>query len=368
MYFYYTEFGTGMFVDFNYGKAENCASSPAFKGIMAGIEKWLGMGVDGFRLDAVKHIYHNETGPNNKVFWKAFYDACNKIYKANGSARTGLKGIVDKDIFMVGEVLSGDGDCTPFYECLPALFEFQFWWDLRECLKNESIHNAGYGQTFPTSLPYRWNNHLGVRSDAIATPKLANHDEDRTASTLGNYKPKIRLAACVLLTSAGRPYIYQGEELGYWGTKAGGDEYVRTPILWTGDHASAAVKGVSNKVDWNMLTESISVASQARDDSSLLMLYRHFAYARSVNAALADGWPEADEKTASDGQVAGWYLHSTSSSKDVLVLHNFSGSEKKVERWEADNLKNILVANGRVTVSGQTVTLPPYSSVVFALN
>ena len=117
-----------------------------------------------------------------------------------------------------------------------------------------------------------------------------------------------------------------------------------------------------------MLTESISVASQAKDDASLLMLYRHFAYAKNVNAALANGYPEADEKTAGDSQIAGWYLHSTTASKDVLVLHNFSSVERTVERWDGENLNNILVSNGRVTVSGKNVTLPPYSSVVFALN
>ncbi len=377
MYYYYTEFGTGMFVDFNYGPASSVASSAAFKAIMTSVEKWLKMGVDGFRLDAVKHIYSNETGPENKAFWKAFYDACNKIYKANASARADLAWS-DENIFMVGEVLSGDGDCTPFYECLPALFEFQFWWDLRECLNGETIYRAGYGQNFPGSLSYRWNNHLAKRSDAISTPKLANHDEDRTASTLGNYKPKIRLAAAVLMTAAGRPYIYQGEELGYWGTKAGGDEYVRTPIMWTTSQSSAASKGVSNKVDWNMLTPSISVASQEADETSLLTLYRHFAYARNISPALADGWPEADERTGSayDGHVAGWYLHANDGSdKVVLVLHNFSSYTTDVTRWPGENVSNdnILVSNGKVTVSGDiasgaTVTLPGYSSVVFALN
>ena len=371
LYYYYTEFGTGMFVDFNYGPASSCSSSKAFKAVVATAEKWLNMGVDGFRLDAVKHIYHNETGPENKAFWKAFYNACNTVYKANASKRTGLKGIVDQNIFMVGEVLSGDGDCTPFYEGLPALFEFQFFWDLRNCLNAENIYQAGYGQNFPGSLSYRWNNHRGVRGDAISTPKLANHDEDRTASQLGNYKPKIRLAAAVLLTSAGRPYIYQGEELGYWGTKSGGDEYVRTPILWTTSQSSAASKGVSNKVDWNMLQPSISVESQEKDDASLLSLYRHFAYARSVNSALADGWPEADTATTGsyDGHIAGWYLHSTTDDKVVLVLHNLSSSTITVDRSSHGNdLSNILISNGKVSVSGYNVTMPGYSSVVFALN
>ena len=376
VYYYYTEFGTGMFVDFNYGKAENCASSSAFKAIMTGVEQWLKMGVDGFRLDAVKHIYANETGPENKTFWNAFYQAANKIYKENASARSGLTGIVDDNIFMVGEVLSGDGDCTPFYSGLPALFEFQFWWDLRECLNNENIYRAGYGQNFPGSLQYRWNNHQSVRADAISTPKLANHDEDRTASSLGNYKPKIRQAAAVLLTSPGRPYIYQGEELGYWGTKSGGDEYVRTPILWTTSTSSAASKGVSNKVDWDMLKPSISVESQSADDTSLLSLYRHFGYARSVNQALANGWPEPDSADNADGRIAGWYLHAMDGSgKEVLVLHNFSGSDAYSPRYAGQNVteSSILVSNGHVSVSGDvqtgtTVKLPPYSSVVFALN
>ena len=373
MYYYYTEFRTGMFVDFDYGPSTSVASSPAFKAVVGSAKKWLQMGVDGFRLDAVKHIYANETGPENKDFWKAFYNACNETYKANASKRTGLAW-QDENIFMVGEVLSGDGDCTPFYECLPALFEFQFWWDLRECLGGETIWNAGYGQTFPSSLSYRWGNHRAQRADAIATPKLANHDEDRTASTLGNYKPKIRLAAAVLLTSAGRPYIYQGEELGYWGTKAGGDEYVRTPIMWTKQQSSAASKGVSNKVDWNMLTPAISVEGQTEDETSLLTLYRRFAYARNINAALADGYPTVDDLTKDGygGHIAGWYLHSQDGTKDVLVLHNLSGYTENVSRTYSaelsDNLSNILIANGKVTVSGSTVTMPPYSSVVFALN
>ncbi len=37
----------------------------------------------------------------------------------------------------------------------------------------------------------------------------------------------MRLAGVVLLTAGGQPYIYQGEELGYWGSKSSGDEDVR---------------------------------------------------------------------------------------------------------------------------------------------
>ena len=120
-----------------------------------------------------------------------------------------------------------------------------------------------------------------------------------------------------------------------------------------------------------MLQPSISVESQAKDDASLLSLYRHFAYARSVNSALADGWPEPDDATTGsyDGHIAGWYLHSNTDDKVVLVLHNFSSSTITVDRSSHGNdLSNIIISNGKVSVNGYNVTMPGYSSVVFALN
>ena len=152
---------------------------------------------------------------------------------------------------------------------------------------------------------------------------------------------------------------------------------MRTPILWTTSQSSAASKGVSNKVDWNMLQPSISVEAQSADETSLLTLYRHFAYARNVNPALANGYPEADERTMGgyDGHIAGWYLHQVDGEKVVLVLHNFSSYQTDVTRWPGENAtqESILVSNGKVKVTGDvstgtTVTLPAYSSVVFALN
>ena len=208
-----------------------------------------------------------------------------------------------------------------------------------------------------------------MRSDAIYTPKLSNHDENRTAEDLGKYMPKIRQAAAILLTSPGRPFIYQGEELGYWGSKLGGDEYVRTPILWTPDISSAALKGIYNKYDADMLKAPIDVQSQEADESSLLQLYRRFAYARNVNPALADGYPEYDSRTDGNTAVLCWYLHANDGSdKCVLVMHNITRETQTVERWPGDNLSKILVASDKVTVSGANVTLAPYTSVVFAIN
>ena len=56
-------------------------------------------------------------------------------------------------------------------------------------------------------------------------------------------------------------------------------------------------------------------------------------------------------------------------------MHNFSSSTTTVSRWPGENAtqESIVVSNGKVTVSGDvstgtSVTMPAYSSVVFALN
>lgn len=42
---------------------------------------------------------------------------------------------------------------------------------------------------------------------------------------------KARLAAAILLTLSGTPFLYYGEEIGMAGTKP--DERIRTPMQWT---------------------------------------------------------------------------------------------------------------------------------------
>ena len=63
-------------------------------------------------------------------------------------------------------------------------------------------------------------------------------------------------------------------------------------------------------------------------------------------------------------------MNSTTTSKRCLVLHNFSNGPVTVTRSQ-DNLTDIVVSNAggesAITVSGNSVTLPGYSSVVFNL-
>ena len=341
--------------DLNYGDLSQVDTNPAFMDLAASADKWINLGVDGFRLDAVRHICggidsFNDT--SNQILLGKWYSHCNDTYKAAGHS---------DDIYMVGEVFTGYDAAASYYRGLPSVFGFSYWWTLRDRIA------SGKGSDFASTISGFQKAYKSYRADFIDAIKLSNHDEDRAASDFGNNDQKKRLAAAVLLTSPGKPYIYQGEELGYWGTKAGGDEYVRTPILWT--QGGSVPSGWSSKIDMDMLkTEGISVAAQSVDERSLLQLYYHFAYARNTNEALADGTLE--ETVSGNDSVAACYMNSTTTSKRCLVLHNFSNGPVTVTRSQ-DNLTDILVSNAggesTITVSGNSVTLPGYSSVVFKL-
>ena len=344
---YHSHFWTDWFADLNYGAVETCEQSGAFKSVCESADKWIRMGVDGFRLDAVKHIYHNADSDENPTFLKKFYDHCNATFKSAGG---------QGEFYMVGEQMSDADEVAPYYKGIPALFEFSFWYRLKDCL------NSGKGGSFVGTIQGYQKLYAGYRSDYIEATKLSNHDEDRVGSDLGKNAAKMKLAGAVLLTAGGQPYIYQGEELGYWGTKSGGDEYVRTPILWNADGSSLADGKLSGKVDKAMLTSSISVESQAKDENSILNVYRKFGVLRDEYKALAKGSFDYCSAAASVSSVSAWYR--SCEDQKVLVVHNFSGGNATVN-LPSDKLDNAIVTNGAVKVNGTKVTLGAYSSVVF---
>ena len=339
---YFASFDASM-PDLNYGPYAKASESAAFQDLAASADKWINLGVNGLRLDAVLWIYQNQATPN-ATFLKQWYDHCNATYQARGG-----KG----DIYMVGEAFTEAGGAAPYYKGLPSLFNFSYWWTVKDRI------NKGKGNDFAATVLYFRNLFKGQRADYIDAIKLSNHDEDRTASDLGKVVAKEKLAGAVLLTSPGKPFIYQGEELGYWGTKTNGDEYIRTPIKWTRT-GSVPTKALSGKVDNAMLTADISVEAQEADAASVLRVYRDFAKARNTYKALASG--EIAEVSSSNNAVALWTM--TYDGQTVLVAHNF-GSGTQTVSVGTRSLANEIVSNGTVTVSGSNLTLGAYASAVF---
>ena len=351
---YFASFDRSM-PDLNYGPYSTASQSAAFKDLAASADKWIKMGVAGLRLDAVIWIYQNQTAANVS-FLKQWYDHCNTTWKGSGGSG---------DFYMVGEAWCDSAEqMAPYYEGLPSCFNFYYWYTLKDRITKSK------GDDFAATVLYFQNLFRGYRPDFIDAIKLTNHDENRAAQDLGRNLAKEKLAAAVLLTSPGKPYVYQGEELGYWGDKGNGDEYVRAPVKWTrtGTVPSAALNG---KVDNSMLSADISVEAQEASDASLLNTYKTFAQLRNNYPALASG--QMTEHKTSSAALAAWKL--TADGQKLLVVHNFSGS-KAAASFGTENLTDPIAINGGATlkttthegqVSDRVLTLDAYSSVVFAL-
>ena len=340
---YFASFDSSM-PDLNYGPYAKASESAAFKDLAASADKWIRMGIAGLRLDAVIWIYQNQTAANVS-FLKQWYDRCNSSWKSNGG---------QGEFYMVGEAWCDNAEkMAPYYEGLPSNFNFYYWYTLKDRISKNK------GDDFAKTVVYFQGLFGKYRADYIDAIKLSNHDEDRAGNDLGRDVAKEKLAGAVLLTSPGKPFIYQGEELGYWGSKSKGDEYVRAPIKWTrsGSVPSAALGG---KVDNAMLTADMSVEAQELNQSSVLRVYRNFAAARNGWKALAKGTMTPVTSSHSSGAI--WTM--TCEDQTVLVAHNFGGANISLNA-AGFKLGTILVSNGSVSVSGANISMGPYSSVVF---
>ncbi len=340
---YFAAFDKSM-PDLNYGPYAKASESAAFKDLASAADKWIRMGIAGLRLDAVMWIYQNQTAANVS-FLKQWYDRCNSSWKSNGG---------QGEFYMVGEAWCDNAEkMAPYYEGLPSNFNFYYWYTLKDRISKNK------GDDFAKTVVYFQGLFGKYRADYIDAIKLSNHDEDRAGNDLGRDVAKEKLAGAVLLTSPGKPFIYQGEELGYWGNKGKGDEYVRAPIKWTrsGSVPSAALGG---KVDNAMLTADMSVEAQELNQSSVLRVYRNFAAARNGWKALAKGTMTPVTSSHSSGAI--WTM--TCEDQTVLVAHNFGGANISLNA-AGFKLGTILVSNGSVSVSGANISMGPYSSVVF---
>lgn len=345
---YHSHFYTGSFADLNYGKVGEWDNSPVYKHVVDAAKDWMAMGVGGFRLDAVKHIYHNAKGYENPDFLKKFYTDLSAAYTGEGN------------LYMVGEVLSGSDEVAPYYQGLPALFEFDFWHRLEWAINN------GTGCYFAKDIYSYQQKYAGYRSDYIEATKLSNHDEDRTGYKLDKSVSKEKLAAAVLLTSAGSPYIYYGEELGFCNAKSSGDENVREPMQWgDGNDADFGVKYTKSDV--------ASVKEQEADANSLLNVYKKFTQLRNTYPALAQGTMSKhttyNENNATAGkEIAAWYM--TKDAQKMLVIHNFSASAKEISL--SDKLDKAVAVNGTVKskADGENTLLSmgAYSTVVYLMK
>jgi glycosidase len=209
---------------------------------------------------------------------------------------------------------------------------------------------------------------------------LTNHDLPRVMNILGPDKDqRAKLAAGILLTMPGIPFIYYGEEIGMSGTKP--DELIRTPMQW--DNSQGA--GFTDGTPWQAVNAdftTVNVASQLGDANSLLETYRTFIHLRNEHAALRVG--QTYIPNSGHSKVAA-YLRAVN---DEVLLIVFNIGNRPVSDYNLDltlgplsgdyaarsllddTSVNPLTANDRGGMDDYTpiAELPPYSIFVIQLT
>jgi glycosidase len=290
--YYYARFGVGL-PDLNYANPE------VVKEMKNVTRFWLqDMGVDGFRLDAAKHIFEDGDVTENVPKTHAWLFDLRVFYKG-----------INPQAMLVAEILSNSDIVNTYLEGgeLDTAFDFD--------LASNIVSSAGIrdADSFSDVLTHE----LTVFQPTQLATFLTNHDQNRTMSVLNDDVDAAKNAAFLLLTSPGVPFLYYGEEIGMLGEKP--DEDIRKPLQWS-DEANA---GFTAGTPWHALASDYTtknIASQTTGANSLLSLYRALIQLRNNHAALRVG----DFYAIDTGNRAVFASLRASREQTVLVLTNLS--------------------------------------------
>jgi len=264
---------------------------------------WLAeMGADGFRLDAIQHLIEDgprQAGTPQTHAWLAGFDQ--------------FTDEISPQALAVGEVWADTAEVAPYIvnDELDLAFEFS----LAEAILNSVAVNS------PTAFHKCLGTVLKSYPPGQYATFLTNHDQNRVMNQLGGNSEKARLAATILLTLPGVPFIYYGEEIGMTGQKP--DTMIRTPMQWSADQYAGFTIGWP----WQPVNKDrgmMNVATESADPTSLLNRYRQLIHLRNEHIALRRGELIPLESTCPP--VYGYLRHHP--EETVLVILNFSAEEQ----------------------------------------
>jgi alpha-amylase len=278
------------------------------------VQFWLERGAAGFRLDAAKHIFEDDRSKNVE-FWRWFGDMCRQYRE---------------DVFLIGEVWSGDNELLAYYESgLTAFFHF--------AISGSGGHitgavNQGNGGILANEITGFIEKMKERNPNGVYAPFLSNHDSNRSAGYI--IRPeRMKMQAAIYLLLPGAPFIYYGEEIAMEGS--GVDENKRKPMEW-------------DKVERDL-----------EDPDSLLNYYRKILEIRGKYPDIQNG---DISKINTSGRVCAYYIGR------VAVLHNLGRDPVEINISELRPgmiLSEALSTSGELPVSENGIlTMPSLSTAI----
>ncbi len=305
------------------------------------IDRWLAMGVDGVRLDAVPYLFERDgTDGENLPETHAFL--------------RGLRAHVDAnfpDRMLLAEANQWPEDAVAYFgdgdECHMA-FHFPLMPRLYMSVRMEDRHPVIDILSQTPTIPEGSQWALFLRNhDELTLEMVTDEERDymyrayagdprmrvnlgirrRLAPLMGNDRRKIELLNGLLFALPGTPVVYYGDEIGMGDNVYLGDrDAMRTPMQWSPDRNAGFSASNPQQlflpvvIDPEYHYESVNVEAQLRNPSSLLNWMRRIIAVRRQHPVLGRGgisfiYPENARILAfvrSDGV------------QDVLVVANLS--------------------------------------------
>jgi len=354
-------------------------NNPAVEKAMFDVTRWwYKRGVSGFRLDAVDTLFEdpdlrdNPLLPGTTKFGDPNTDQkYNKKLPGVHDVLQNLRKVADEhDAVLIGETWTKNIDELKQYyggknKELQMPMDFMF-------TRVDKLDPAEFRRQIAAA----------DSSGGWPTYVISNHDITRSYNRYGDgtHNDDIaKLMGAFYLTLRGTPIMYYGEELGMenndpkrkedvkdpagrtgWPKEIGRDGE-RTPMQWS----DAANGGFSTHEPWLPVPSSYkthNVASESKDQNSVLEFYRKVLALRHSNAVLLEGnYTALNEE---DANVLS-YLR-TYKGKSVLVVLNMSTSEQRAAFKLPGGAKGLksLVATPDVSSTGGEVSLPAFGVLI----
>jgi len=259
---------------------------------------------------------------------------------------------VNKDVYLVGEVWAPAEVVGPYMEGLPALFNFDMGGTITKAVNSER------GDSLTINHKKIRDFYKSINPDYVDATFLTNHDQNRIMSAVNNNIDKAKMAASLLLTLPGSPYLFYGEEIGMQGRKP--DQFIREPFLWdikTNDKSRTTWIAPRYSADSSV----VPAAQQIKDKSSIYNHYKTFIQLRNTSKALTYG--ELEPISLSYKEVCAFVR--SANDESVLVLHNLSQIDVTLTlpaNFSAYN--KVMFKNKEATMKNSAVMVPAYSTII----